>query len=66
MRIPGSIPAQLSETRGPIRIAHPSGVMLVDASVCRSGAGPVKAGYGAVYRSARRLFEGNVVYRTRE
>jgi len=24
----------------------------------------VTADYGAVYRSARRLFEGNVVYRT--
>lgn len=63
-RIPGSIPACLAESNGPIRIAHPSGVTLVDASVSPAGSGAVKADYGAVYRSARRLFEGNVVYRT--
>ncbi len=62
-RIPGSIPAALSRAEGPIRIAHPSGVTLVDASVSVSGAGDVKAEYGAVYRSARRLFEGYVIYR---
>jgi len=63
-RVPGSIPAQLSKADGPIRIAHPSGVTLVDARVSTSPAGVVTADYGAVYRSARRLFEGNVVYRT--
>jgi 2-methylaconitate isomerase len=62
-RIPGSIPAGLSRAEGPIRIAHPSGVTLVDARVSVSGAGEVKAEYGAVYRSARRLFEGHVIYR---
>jgi len=65
-RVPGSIPAQLSNANGPIRIAHPSGVTLVDAGVSLSPAGVAKADYGAVYRSARRLFEGNVVYRTSE
>ena len=63
-RIPGSIPAGLSRPNGPIRIAHPSGVTLVDAAVSVSGSGVAKAEYGAVYRSARRLFEGNVLYRT--
>lgn len=63
-RVPGSIPAQLSNANGPIRIAHPSGVTLVDAGVSLSADGVAKADYGAVYRSARRLFEGNVVYRT--
>lgn len=63
-RIPGSIPAGLCKSDGPIRIAHPSGVTLVDAGVSSDGPGAVKADYGAVYRSARRLFEGNVVYRT--
>ncbi|MBR1192768.1 PrpF family protein [Bradyrhizobium sp. AUGA SZCCT0240] len=63
-RIPGSIPAELCKANGPIRIAHPSGVTLVDAGVSPAGSGAVKADYGAVYRSARRLFEGNVVYRT--
>jgi 2-methylaconitate isomerase len=65
-RIAGSIPADLSRPNGPIRIAHPSGVTLVDAAVSLSGSGVAKADYGAVYRSARRLFEGNVVYRTPE
>ena len=65
-RIPGSIPAELNRSKGPTRIAHPSGVTLVDAGVSVSGPGVVKADYGAVYRSARRLFEGNVVYRKPE
>lgn len=62
-RIPGSLPAAMSQAKaGPIRISHPSGVTLVDAGV--SGEGPeLKADYGAVYRTARRLFEGQVVYR---
>lgn len=62
-RIAGSIPAQLCKASGPIRIAHPSGVTLVDAGVSQSE-GIAKADYGAVYRTARRLFEGNVIYRT--
>jgi 2-methylaconitate cis-trans-isomerase PrpF len=66
-RIPGSIPAELNKSKGPTRIAHPSGVTLVDAGVSVSGpGGAVKADYGAVYRSARRLFEGSVVYRKPE
>jgi 2-methylaconitate isomerase len=63
-RVPGSIPESLSGAKGPIRIAHPSGVTLVDASVSVSNTGEVKAEFGAVYRSARRLFEGNVIYRS--
>jgi 2-methylaconitate cis-trans-isomerase PrpF len=64
-RVPASIPSALSSSaKGPIRIAHPSGVTLVDASVSVPAAGDVKAEYGAVYRSARRLFEGHVLYRT--
>jgi 2-methylaconitate cis-trans-isomerase PrpF len=65
-RVPGSIPAEWGGSKGPIRIAHPSGITLVDAGISRSDSGAVKADYGAVYRSARRLFEGNVVYRTPE
>jgi 2-methylaconitate isomerase len=63
--IPGSIPAQLSKPAGPIRIAHPSGIVLVDARVSDAGNG-VRAEFGAVYRTARRLFEGNVLYRMPE
>ncbi len=65
-RVPGSIPHRVSGAlAGPIRIAHPSGITLVDASVAASGAvETIRAEYGAVYRTARRLFEGNVLYRT--
>lgn len=61
-RVPGSIPAQLcTSSEGPIRIGHASGTILVDATV-RDGT----ALNGAVYRSARRLFEGHVLYRNSE
>jgi len=64
-RVPDSLPQRVSRgSAGPIRIAHPSGVTLVDANVTAGGAvEAIRAEYGAVYRSARRLFEGNVVYR---
>jgi len=58
-RIPGSIPHHLcAGAEGPIRIGHASGTILVDATVRH-----VKAENSAVFRSARRLFEGNVIYR---
>jgi 2-methylaconitate isomerase len=58
-RIPGSIPHELCRAAaGPIRVGHPSGTTQVDAAV-KGG----KAEYGAIYRSARRLMEGSVVYR---
>jgi 2-methylaconitate cis-trans-isomerase PrpF len=64
-RVPGSVAHQAAgDVTGPLRIAHPSGVTLVDASVVAgASAAAMKAEYGAVYRSARRLFEGNVLYR---
>jgi hypothetical protein len=37
-------------------------VTLVDARVSGAGDGAIRAEFGAVYRTARRLFEGNVVY----
>ncbi len=59
-RIPGTLPNRLcSAPAGPIRIAHPSGVTVVDAALNAAG----EAEYGAVYRTARRLFEGAVVFR---
>ena len=62
-RIPGSIPARLRRAAdGPTRIGHPSGVTLVDAEVSGDGA-ELRALHGAVYRTARRLFEGCVLYR---
>jgi 2-methylaconitate cis-trans-isomerase PrpF len=57
-RIPGTLPHRLcGDNTGPLRIAHPSGVTLVDARLNPDG----EAEYGAVYRTARRLFEGAVV-----
>ncbi|MBR0784729.1 PrpF family protein [Bradyrhizobium iriomotense] len=61
-RIPDSVPAAVCHATGPVRIAHPSGVTLVDARVSEDE-GELKADYGAVYRTARRLFEGQVIYR---
>lgn len=58
-RLPGTIPHRLcASAAGPMRIGHPSGTILVDANVADG-----KALNGAVFRSARRLFEGNVVFR---
>ena len=58
-RVPGSIPHRLCTSKaGPIRVGHASGVTQVDAEV-QDG----RALHGAVYRTARRLFEGNVIYR---
>jgi 2-methylaconitate cis-trans-isomerase PrpF len=64
VRVPGSIPHRLcSNGSGPIRIGHPSGTLMVDAAVTEGPDGNLHADHGAVYRSARRLFEGNVLYR---
>ena len=58
-RVPGTLPHRLcAAAQGPLRIAHPSGMTLVDAALNAAG----EAEYGAVYRTARRLFEGAVVY----
>ncbi|MBU6266329.1 MAG: PrpF protein [Sphingomonadales bacterium] len=58
-RVPGTIAHRLcTSTSGPIRIGHASGTTVVDADV-QNG----EALNGAVYRTARRLFEGAVVYR---
>lgn len=63
-RIEGSIPNTLSSARtGPITVAHPSGITKVDAAVEHAG-DPARAHavHGAVYRTARRLFDGHVYY----
>ena len=64
-RVPGTIPNEfarsLSEGAMQIRIAHASGVITVDAKVAPSG-NELHAEYAAVYRTARRLFEGRVLY----
>lgn len=63
-RVPGSIAHTLLSDHddGDIRIGHPSGVLTVDSSVeTRDGRPHIRS--ATVYRTARRLFEGNVLYR---
>lgn len=63
-RVPGSIPAAVCVAAdGPTRIGHPSGTILVDAEVTIDEGGQAIARLGAVYRTARRLFEGHAVFR---
>jgi 2-methylaconitate isomerase len=66
-RIGGTIPNRLArDNRESITIAHPSGVIVVDAKVDNAqDPARARAVYGAVYRTARRLFEGQVCYRSR-
>lgn len=61
VRTPGSLPNRIARQReGSIRIGHPSGTIEVDAEVDEREGQPF-AVHGAVYRTARRLFEGHVV-----
>jgi len=66
-RIPGSIPHEmarrLAEGASQIRIGHASGVIVVDARIGQATGGQPYAEYAAVYRTARRLFDGRVHYR---
>ena len=67
-RVPGSIPNEmarrLAEGTSQIRIGHASGVIVVDAKISPAKAGgQPHAEYAAVYRTARRLFDGRVHYR---
>jgi 2-methylaconitate cis-trans-isomerase PrpF len=62
-RVAGSLPASLlTRADGDIRVGHPSGVLSVDAaSETLDGAPHIRS--ATVYRTARRLFEGRVLYR---
>ena len=63
-RVPGTLAHRFcTGGTGSIRIGHPSGTILVDAGVTLDEDGSACADYGAVFRSARRLFEGKVLYR---
>lgn len=63
-RIPGSVVHDAcTAPAGPLRIGHASGTILVDAAVVKDANGLLQAEYGAVFRTARRLFEGRVLYR---
>lgn len=63
MGLPGSVAHRLARpsSGAPRRLAMPSGVITVDASVAlRDGLCEVEA--GTLYRTARRLFDGHVCY----
>jgi 2-methylaconitate cis-trans-isomerase PrpF len=64
-RVPGSIAQELvraSEPSAPVRIGHPSGSLLVAAEVTEGQDG-LRVPYATVFRTARRLFQGEVLYR---
>jgi 2-methylaconitate cis-trans-isomerase PrpF len=59
-RTPGTLPSELcSSSAGPLRIGHPSGVTVVEAEPDRVS-GELR--HASVYRTARRLFQGEVLY----
>jgi 2-methylaconitate cis-trans-isomerase PrpF len=66
-RITGSLANAMARGLAPgasqIRIGHASGVIAVDARIDEPEDGPPHAQYAAVYRTARRLFDGRVHYR---
>jgi 2-methylaconitate cis-trans-isomerase PrpF len=47
-----------------IRIAHPSGTIAVDADLDIDEDGSMIARSGTIYRTARKLFDGKVYYRS--
>ncbi len=70
-RIPDTIAATIAaeagsdSARNEIRIGHPSGVTLVDAEVSQTPDGP-HIERATLYRTARRLFQGEVLYRAKK
>ncbi|KRE18235.1 PrpF family protein [Bosea sp. Root381] len=68
VRVAGSLPHELArQDGGPITVAHPSGTTVVDAEVAHADdPARARAVHGAVYRTARRLFDGHVYYQPRQ
>ena len=64
-RLPGRLPSRLcGAAAGPITVAHPSGSTVVDAEIAHAeDPARAEALSGAVYRTARKLFSGQVFYR---
>jgi 2-methylaconitate cis-trans-isomerase PrpF len=59
-RTPGTLPSELCQSStGPLRIGHPSGVIVVE-----SEPDPVSGElrHASVYRTSRRLFQGEILY----
>ena len=61
-RITGTLVSEalLGDPRGSIRIGMPSGILTVGADVARDDLGAWIAHSGALYRTARRLFDGRI------
>ncbi|KAM0793009.1 hypothetical protein ACM66B_000502 [Microbotryomycetes sp. NB124-2] len=62
--VPGSIPHSIVAQRtatGPLRFAQPSGITTADHDVSVNESGDLVVNSGTVYRTARRLMEGNVL-----
>jgi 2-methylaconitate cis-trans-isomerase PrpF len=65
-RIPGSIAYKLmrpGDGSAPVRMGHPSGVIMVGAEI-EVMDGKVRVPFVTMYRTARRLFQGEVCYVT--
>jgi 2-methylaconitate cis-trans-isomerase PrpF/ubiquinone/menaquinone biosynthesis C-methylase UbiE len=63
-RIPGSIAhtlARAAPAEAPLRIGHPSGTIMVAAALTQTAEG-FNASSASVFRTARRLFQGEVLY----
>jgi 2-methylaconitate cis-trans-isomerase PrpF len=59
-RTPGTLPSELCRSSaGPLRIGHPSGVIVVESEPDPLS-GEVR--HASVYRTARRLFQGEILY----
>ncbi len=66
-RVPGSVPNRMlppAARAGDLRIGHASGTTLV-AAEAETGPEGVRIRHATVYRTARRLFQGEVLYRPR-
>lgn len=66
-RVPGSVAHGLvaaGDPAAPVRIGHPSGVIMVAAEV-RAGPAGMEVPFATVFRTARALFRGEVLYEAR-
>jgi 2-methylaconitate cis-trans-isomerase PrpF len=63
-RVPGSLAQQMLRPNqsGAIRVGHPSGMLMVDATA-EVTAGSAVVAQASLYRTARRLFQGEVFYK---
>ncbi|WP_246068836.1 2-methylaconitate cis-trans isomerase PrpF family protein [Ferrovibrio terrae] len=63
-RVPGSLAQQMlrPDQSGAIRVGHPSGMLMVDATA-EVTAGSAVIAQASLYRTARRLFQGEVFYK---